>query len=71
MKEIKPTPYFYKNFRLYQPDKKCSACGQIVKSKRPNVYFFLVGVTKKGLLKVKASNKKTVYSYHPSFFKGY
>lgn len=68
LKEIKPTKKFHQTFRLYAPDKRCKECKQIVKSKRPDVKFYLVGITKQGLWKVKKSNTKTINYYHPKFF---
>ena len=68
MKEIQPTKTFYRIFKLYAPDRKCKECGQIIKSKRPDVKFFLVGKTKGGFLKVKQSNRKNISVYHRKFF---
>ena len=68
MKEITPTQKYYNTFRLYAPDKRCKECGQIVKSKRPNIKFYLLGITKSGLLRIKKSNTKTVNNYHSDFF---
>lgn len=67
--EIIPTKSFYQTFRLYAPSSKCKACGQEIKSKRPEVKFYLQGITKNGMWRVKFSNRKTVVTFHPKFFK--
>jgi len=69
MKEIQPTKDFYRTFRIYEPDRRCKTCGQIVKSKRPDVKFYLMGISKIGHWKVKTSNRKTINTYHPKYFK--
>ena len=69
MKEVIPTKEFYQSFKVYAPEERCKSCNQKILSKRPDVKFFLVGITKKGLWKVRFSNKKTISSFHPKFFK--
>lgn len=68
MEEIKPTKHFYQTFRVYKPDRKCKCCGQKIKSKRSNVKFYLVGITKDGFLKIKQSNLKSIRLYHKDYF---
>jgi hypothetical protein len=67
-KKITPTQHFYDNFRLYSPDRRCKECGQTIKSKKPDVKFYLVGIAKNGHLKIRKTGVKTISTYHPSYF---
>lgn len=69
--EVYPTKHFYQTFRIFRPDRKCKTCGQIIKSKRPNVRFYFVKPVKSGqtiLWKIRQTGKKTMYNYSPIFF---
>ena len=71
IKKLTPSKLFYQTFKIYQPNKKCRYCHQIIKTKRPNMVYYFLGYVKKNpnLLRVKVTGRKTILRIHKHFFK--
>ena len=67
---LQPTKFFYQNFTIYTPSRRCKECGRIIKNKRPNVNFVFKGFVRgsSDMIRVKITGKKNIWRLHKKYF---